>query len=75
MEKIEEKKKILESLFSKLGIPLKYLNHQSKLCLHPNGCIENILKGAMTSFKYGYLIRMVISFVGALLQLKKDRKK
>lgn len=74
MEKNQEKNKILEIFFLKFGIPLKYLNQKSKLCVHPDGCLENILKGAGRSFKYGYLIRMMISVFGALFHIKNKKK-
>ena len=69
-KEIKESKSFLTVLFTRLKIPLTLLTHQSKLCLHPNGCIENMLKTAVNSFKYGYIFRTAISLIGALLQLK-----
>lgn len=58
------------TLLTKLGIPLKYIDHKTLLCLHNEGCLENIIRAAANSFKYGYLIRMVISLIGALIEVK-----
>jgi len=67
--------KRLEILCEKLGIPISYLTHKSSICPHSEGCIENILKTIGKSFKYGYILRCVISLIGALIQLKSGNKK
>jgi hypothetical protein len=65
--------KFLETLFKNLNIPLSFLTKKSLFCPHSDGCIENILKSTVTSFKYGYILRSVISLVGALMQLKSGK--
>ena len=74
-EEHERQKFLAKSIFDKLPFSHPLLKFRTQFCQHEFGCIENIIRGFTKSFLLGYLIKSVISLIGALINLKKYSKK
>eukprot|EP01016_Furgasonia_blochmanni_P052387 TRINITY_DN8345_c0_g1_i1.p1 TRINITY_DN8345_c0_g1~~TRINITY_DN8345_c0_g1_i1.p1 ORF type:complete len:386 (-),score=71.31 TRINITY_DN8345_c0_g1_i1:360-1457(-) len=63
------------SFFTRIGLTQPCLHSRTEFCQHHHGCLENILAGTLRTFVLCYLVRIGISLISVVLQIRKGKEK